>query len=110
MILNNQLVFFFLFCSNGEVLAVIEAKRTRRGARVGKEQLYNRSLKLKQDKISSLAILVSLYFTVGRGIIDAEKSRLEIQKDQLKRDISRFEAKRDTLIASIGIKIVSIIN
>jgi len=37
---DNGITDYCLFRENGEVMAVIEAKRTKRDARVGKEQLY----------------------------------------------------------------------
>ncbi len=43
----NGITDYCLFRSNGEVLAVIEAKRTRRDARVGKEQLYQYITKIE---------------------------------------------------------------
>ena len=43
----NGITDYCLFRSNGEVLAVIEAKRTRRDARVGKEQLYQYLTKIE---------------------------------------------------------------
>jgi type I restriction enzyme R subunit len=43
----NGITDYCLYRSNGEVLAVIEAKRTRRDARVGKEQLYQYLTKIE---------------------------------------------------------------
>ena len=54
--------------------------------------------------IPTLAVLISLYFTFGRGLIDAEKTKLEIQKEQLKLDISRFEIKSADLTTTINSK------
>jgi len=45
----------------------------------------------------TIAVIASLYFTFGKGIIDFEKVKLEIQKEQLKLDITRFEMKKDEL-------------
>lgn len=47
----NGITDYCLFRENGEVLAVIEAKRTRRDARVGKEQLlqYLTKIEAKQN-------------------------------------------------------------
>lgn len=47
--------------------------------------------------IPTIAILASLYFAFGRGILDSEKSRLEVQKAQLKLDISTFEVEKNKL-------------
>lgn len=46
----NGITDYCLFRENGEVLAVIEAKRTRRDARVGKEQLYQYITKIEQKQ------------------------------------------------------------
>lgn len=43
----NGITDYCLFRSNGDVLAVIEAKRTKRDARVGKEQLYQYLTKIE---------------------------------------------------------------
>ena len=43
----NGITDYCLYRPNGEVLAVIEAKRTRRDARVGKEQLYQYITKIE---------------------------------------------------------------
>ncbi|GAB3812271.1 hypothetical protein GCM10028895_03130 [Pontibacter rugosus] len=51
--------------------------------------------------IPTVAALVTLYFTFGRGIIDSEKLRLEIQKETLKLEITQFEIKKNDLIKSI---------
>lgn len=44
--------------------------------------------------IPTIAILVSLYFTFGKGIIDSQKEKLEVQKAQLKLEITQFEIRR----------------
>lgn len=44
----NGITDYCLFRDNGEVLAVIEAKRTSRDARVGKEQLYQYITKIEK--------------------------------------------------------------
>lgn len=49
----------------------------------------------------TVAVIASLYFTFGKGIIDSEKVKLEIQKEQLKLDITRFEMKKDELSKTI---------
>ncbi len=46
----NGITDYCLFRDNGEVLAVIEAKRTRRDARVGKEQLYQYITKIEKNQ------------------------------------------------------------
>src|SRR6187431_163244 len=46
----NGITDYCLFRDNGEVLAVIEAKRTRRDARVGKEQLYQYITKIEKKQ------------------------------------------------------------
>ncbi|MBL7709148.1 MAG: hypothetical protein JNJ86_08740 [Chitinophagaceae bacterium] len=46
----NGITGYCLFRENGEVLAVIEAKRTRRDARVGKEQLYQYITKIEKKQ------------------------------------------------------------
>ncbi|WP_276501206.1 type I restriction endonuclease [Terrimonas pollutisoli] len=46
----NGITGYCLFCDNGEVLTVIEAKRTRRDARVGKEQLYQYNTKIEKKQ------------------------------------------------------------
>lgn len=46
----NGITDYCLFRKNGEVLAVIEAKRTKRDARVGKEQLYQYITKIEQNQ------------------------------------------------------------
>ena len=43
----NGITDYCLYRDNGEVLAVIEAKKTRRDARVGKEQLYQYLTKIE---------------------------------------------------------------
>ena len=43
----NGITDYCLYRDNGEVLAVIEAKRTRRDARVGKEQLLQYITKIE---------------------------------------------------------------
>jgi chromosome segregation ATPase len=83
---------------------------------MNKEELEKRKLQLEVKKlevpwynniefwkvlIPTIAVLLSLYFTFGRGLMDSEKSKLEIQKEQLKLDISRFEMKRDQLEVTI---------
>jgi type I site-specific restriction endonuclease len=47
---------YCLYRSNGEVLAVIEAKRTRKDARLSKEQLYQYIIKI--EKRQSFHVLV----------------------------------------------------
>ena len=44
----NGITDYCLYRDNGEVLAVIEAKRTKRDARVGKEQLYQYLTKIEK--------------------------------------------------------------
>lgn len=44
----NGITDYCLYRSNGEVLAVIEAKRTKKDARVGKEQLYQYITKIEK--------------------------------------------------------------
>jgi hypothetical protein len=44
--------------------------------------------------IPTVAILASLYFAFGRGILDTEKSKLEAQKEQLKLEIVQFEIQK----------------
>lgn len=46
----NGITDYCLFRSTGEVLAVIEAKRTKRDARVGKEQLYQYVTKIEKKQ------------------------------------------------------------
>lgn len=46
----NGITDYCLFRENGEVLAVIEAKRTKRGARVGKEQLFQYITKIEKKQ------------------------------------------------------------
>ncbi|MFC0772411.1 type I restriction endonuclease [Terrimonas alba] len=46
----NGITDYCLFRDNGEVLAVIEAKRTKRDARVGKEQLYQYITKIEKKQ------------------------------------------------------------
>jgi type I site-specific restriction endonuclease len=46
----NGITDYCLFRENGEVLAVIEAKCTRRDARVGKEQLYQYITKIEKKQ------------------------------------------------------------
>lgn len=46
----NGITDYCLFRSNGEVLAVVEAKRTKRDARVGKEQLYQYVSKIERKQ------------------------------------------------------------
>jgi regulator of replication initiation timing len=41
--------------------------------------------------ITTCGLLVTLYFTVGRSFIDDEKRKLELQKEQLKLEVMRFE-------------------
>ncbi len=84
-----------------------------------KEELEKKKLELEINKLNSpwhkniefwkvviptFAILMSLYFTFGRGLIDSEKTKLEIQKEQLKLDISRFEIKSADLTTIITSK------
>ena len=44
--------------------------------------------------IPTIAVLASLYFTFGKGIIDSQKEKLEVQKEQLKLEITQFELRR----------------
>jgi type I restriction enzyme, R subunit len=46
----NGITDYCLYRSNGEILAVIEAKRTRKDARVGKEQLYQYITKIEKKQ------------------------------------------------------------
>ena len=84
-----------------------------------KEELENQKLQLEVKKlqakwysniefwkvlIPTVAVIASLYFTFGKGLVDAEKSKLEIQKEQLRLDISRFEITKDELSKAIAAK------
>jgi hypothetical protein len=62
------------------------------------------NLEFWKVSIPTLAILISLYFTFGKGILDSEKTKLEIQKEQLRLDITRFEMKSTELSATITLK------
>tara|TARA_B100000929_G_C15421651_1_gene391567 strand:- start:19 stop:789 length:771 start_codon:yes stop_codon:yes gene_type:complete len=44
--------------------------------------------------IPTIAVLASLYFTFGKGIIDSQKEKLEVQKEQLKLEITQFELRK----------------
>lgn len=52
--------------------------------------------------IPTLAILASLYFTFGRGIVDAQKEKLGIQKEQLKLEILQFEKQKKNVQKDIS--------
>lgn len=41
--------------------------------------------------LTTAAVLISLYFTVGKSFIDDEKRKLELQKEQLKLEVMQFE-------------------
>lgn len=41
--------------------------------------------------LTTAAVLASLYFTIGRSVLDDEKRKLELQKEQLKLEIMQFE-------------------
>ena len=41
--------------------------------------------------ITTIAVLASLYFTVGKSVMDDEKRKLELQKEQLKLEVMQFE-------------------
>lgn len=47
--------------------------------------------------IPTIAILVTLYFTVGQGLLDSEKRKLELQKEQLKLEILQFEGTKSDI-------------
>lgn len=51
--------------------------------------------------IPTIAILASLYFTVGQGVIDFEKRKLELQKEQLKLEILQFSITKKEIDESI---------
>jgi chromosome segregation ATPase len=53
--------------------------------------------------IPTIAILASLYFTFGKGIIDTQKEKLEIQKAQLKLEITQFEIRRGQIKEDVDI-------
>lgn len=40
--------------------------------------------------VTTSAVLASLYFTVGKSVIDDEKRKLELQKEQLKLEVMQF--------------------
>jgi|GEM_PF-2447186 len=63
-----------------------------------------RDLELWKILIPTLAILVSLYYTFGKGLLDSEKSRLELQKDQLKLEITQFEMRKTQIEDTTKIK------
>lgn len=65
---------------------------------------WYRNIEFWKVLIPTIAVLLSLYFTFGKGLIDSEKSKLEIQKEQLKLDISRFEERRDKLADTIKLQ------
>jgi type I restriction enzyme, R subunit len=46
----NEITDYSLYRDNGEILGVIEAKRTRRHTRVGKEQLYQYITKIEKKQ------------------------------------------------------------
>lgn len=86
---------------------------------MSKESLEIQKLKLEIKKLNlpfwknlefwkvafpTIALIASLYFTFGKGLIDSEKAKLEIQKEQLKLDITRFEMKKDELSKTIVVK------
>ncbi|QNS42563.1 hypothetical protein H0S70_06275 [Chryseobacterium manosquense] len=86
---------------------------------MSKESLEIQKLKLEIKKLNlpfwknlefwkvafpTIAVIASLYFTFGKGLIDSEKAKLEIQKEQLKLDITRFEMKKDELSKTIVVK------
>ena len=53
--------------------------------------------------IPTIAVIFSLFFTFGRGIMDSQKERLAIQKEQLKLEILQFEIKKGTVVKDIDI-------
>lgn len=68
------------------------------------KQPWYRNIELWKIIIPTVAIVVSLYFTFGKGLLDSEKQKLEIQKEQLKLEILQFEKKRSDIIDSIALK------
>lgn len=62
-----------------------------------------KNIELWKVAIPTLAIIVSLYFTFGKGALDAQKDKLEIQKEQLKLEILTFENQKKELTNSISL-------
>lgn len=55
---------------------------------------WYRNIEFWKVVIPTLAVLLSLYFAFGKGIIDHEKTRLEIQKEQLKLEVLQFQIQK----------------
>jgi len=55
------------------------------------EKPWYKNLDFWKTVIPTVAIIASLYFTVGQGVIDFEKRKLELQKEQLKLEVLQFE-------------------
>lgn len=63
---------------------------------------YN-DIELYKTLIPTLGIIVTLYFTFGKGLLDSEKTSLEIQKETLKLEIVKFEQEKKDIQSSISI-------
>jgi hypothetical protein len=61
-----------------------------------------RNLEFWKVTIPTIAILFSLYFTFGKGLLDSQKEKLEIQKELLKLEILTFENQKKELTISIA--------
>jgi hypothetical protein len=62
---------------------------------------WYKNLELWKIVIPTVAILLSLYFTFGKGMLDSQKERLELQKEQLKLEILTFENQKNEILKSI---------
>ena len=68
------------------------------------QKKWYKDLEFYKVAIPALAIFISLLFTYMSGILDVEKSKLELQKEQLSLDIRKFELKKDSLILIVNLK------
>src|SRR5688572_5240612 len=62
---------------------------------------WYKNLELWKTIIPTVAILLSLYFAFGKGTLDSQKERLELQKEQLKLEILTFENQKNEISKSI---------
>jgi tetrahydromethanopterin S-methyltransferase subunit G len=62
-----------------------------------------KKLELWKIIIPTIAILLSLYFTFGRGIVDAQKERLATQKENLKLEILQFKIEKGEVQQDISV-------
>lgn len=62
---------------------------------------WYKSIEFWKIIIPTMAVILSLYFTFGQGILDTRKEKLELQKEQLKLEIIQFQQTKAELKNSI---------